>query len=177
LNVTHQPPRKRLYAVQFLARYTMSDIEDVIAGAAGDYYYTAVPDPTRGGLAVFVAEMVKLVHRPGLIAPGKRATTAIFDPIYEPNALQVAIRDALMTYIAPRRRLPRQDDKARAFAEMVAAVHNEANVQATLRQAARYALFDPDHAAAWEREDIERESFLSDSTRVAPAAPPPNSAG
>jgi hypothetical protein len=136
----------------------MSEIEDVIAGAAGDYYYTVVPDATREGLVVFIAEMVKLLNRPGLIMRAKEARDDVdFDPIYEPSALQVAIRDALVTYIAPRTRPPRQDDKARAFAETIAAVYNEANVQAALRQAARYAPFDPDHAAAQEREaEIER---------------------
>jgi hypothetical protein len=84
-----------------------------------------------------------------------RPTAGVF--IYEPSALQVAIRDALITYITPRTRPPRQDDKARAFAETIAAVYTDANVQAALRQAARYAPFDPDHAAAWEREaEIER---------------------
>jgi hypothetical protein len=135
----------------------MSDLEDVIAGTAGDYYYTVAPDATREGLAVFVAEMVKLVNRPGLIMRAKEARdTCDFEPVYEPNPLQVAIRDALITYIAPRTRPPRQDDKARAFAETVAAVYNEANVQAAMRQAAR-APFNPEHAAAWEREaEIER---------------------
>jgi hypothetical protein len=69
----------------------------------------------------------------------------------------VAIRDALITYIAPRTRPPRQDDKARAFAETLVAVYNEANVQAAMRQAARYAPLDPEQSAAWEREaEIER---------------------
>jgi hypothetical protein len=131
----------------------MSDIEDVIAGAAGDYYYTVVPDATREGLAVFVAEMVKLVNRRGLIMRAKEARDDVdFDPIYEPSALQVAIRDALVAYIAPRTRPPRQDDKARAFAETIAAAYNEPAVQAAMRQVARYAPFDPDHAAAQERE-------------------------
>ena len=135
----------------------MSEIEDVIAGAAGDYYYTVVPDATREGLVVFIAEMIKLLNRPGLIMRAKEARDALdFDPIYEPNALQVAIRDALITYIAPRTRQPRQDDKARAFAETIAAVYNEPNVQAAIRQAA-HAPFDPERAAAHEREaEIER---------------------
>jgi hypothetical protein len=136
----------------------MSDIEDVIAGAAGDYYYSAVPDATREGLAVFVAEMVKLLNRPGLVMRAKEARDDCdFDPIYEPSVLQVAIRDALVTFIAPRTRPPQQDDKARAFAETIAAVYNEPNVQAAMRHAARYAPFDPEHAAAQEREaEIER---------------------
>jgi hypothetical protein len=136
----------------------MSELEDVIAGAAGDYYYTVVPDATREGLVVFIAEMVKLLNRPGLIMRAREARDDVdFDPIYEPSVLQVAIRDALITHIAPRTRPPRQDDKARAFAETIAAVYNEANVQAALGQAARYAPFDPEQSAAWEREaEIER---------------------
>jgi hypothetical protein len=136
----------------------MSELEDVIAGTAGDYYYSAVPDATREGLAVFVAEMVKLVNRPGLVMRAKEARDDCdFDPIHAPSALQVAIRDALIAYITPRTRPPRQDDKARAFAETIAAVYTDANVQALMRQAARYVPFDADHAAAWEREDeIER---------------------
>jgi hypothetical protein len=116
-----------------------------------------LPDATREGLAVFVAEMVKLLNRPGLVMRAKEARDQCdFDPIYEPSALQVAIRDALVTYIAPLTRPPRQDDKARAFAETIAAVYNDANVQAAMRQAA-HAPFDPEHAAAWEREaEIER---------------------
>jgi hypothetical protein len=126
------------------------------AGAAGDYYYSAIPDATREGLAVFVAEMVKLLNRPGLVMRAKEARgDCDFDP-YEPSALQVAIRDALVAYIAPRTRPPQQDDKARAFAETIAAVYTDANVQAAMRQAA-WAPFDPDHKAAWEREaEIER---------------------
>jgi hypothetical protein len=68
-------------------------------------------------------------------------------------SLLIIVLNALITYITPRTRPARQDDKARAFAETIAAVYADANVQAVMRQAARCAPFDPDHAAAWERED------------------------
>jgi hypothetical protein len=137
------------------------DLDAIVAVVAADYF-RATPfasDTGSDAAANFVEQMLKLLHRPGLLLRAREAADKCdVKPLERFTALQSNMRPALIGYYLARARPhPWRQRKAGCWADTIVAEFNIANETAAMLETRRRARVDPLEAAAREREaKIER---------------------
>jgi len=98
----------------------MTDAATIVREVAADYYFS-LPHSTRSGAAVFVDEMLQLLHMSGVV-PRARETAAACEadyPVVNPHPFQEILRAAFIDgYRRTVRPHPRLADQAAAFAAL-----------------------------------------------------------
>ena len=139
----------------------MSDLETVVREVAADYYFD-LPHSTHAGAAVFVQEILQVLHMPGLGARAREAAAAceVDYPVLNPNLFQENLRAAIIDrYRRVARPHPRLGDQAAAFADTIIAEYTSAVIEAALAHAARLAAAEhlmQIEQARWREDEIAR---------------------
>ena len=140
----------------------MSDLETVAREVAADYYFD-LPHSTHSGAAVFLQEILQVLHMPGLGARAREAAAAceVDYPVLNPNLFQQNLRAAIIDrYRRVARPHPRLADQAAAFADTIIAEYTSAVIEAALARAARLAAASEHlmriEQARWREDEIAR---------------------
>ena len=140
----------------------MTDAATIVREVAADYYFS-LPHSTRSGAAVFVDEMLQLLHMSGVVPRAREAAAACEAdyPVVNPHPFQEILRAAFIDgYRRTVRPHPRLADQAAAFADTIIARFSPEYVEPALQRAARLAAASEHlmqvQQARWREEEIAR---------------------